>query len=87
MGVAGGAELALPVYAEAGHWELVHDVAASLDSAIRDEYLLRYLRSHQSISSMQQAIVNHLVGTRWPPYGTDKLTCCLCWQACNCLNA
>lgn len=87
MGVAGGAELALPVYAEAGHWELVHDVAASLDSAIRDEYLLRYLPSQQCMPSMQQAIVNHLVGTRWPPYGTGKLTCCLCWQACNCLNA
>ncbi len=41
MDGAGGAHVALPVYADAGHWELVHDVAANLDSATRDDYLIR----------------------------------------------
>lgn len=38
---AGGPELALPVYAEAGHWQLVHSVAAELGADIRDDYLIR----------------------------------------------
>ena len=45
--------MALPVYAEAGHWELVHDVAAGLDSAIRDEYLIRHVPSRRCSLSKQ----------------------------------
>lgn len=41
MDAAGGAEMVLQMYAEAGRWQLVHDVAAGLNATVRDAYLIR----------------------------------------------
>ncbi|BDA43674.1 Intraflagellar transport protein 172 homolog [Coccomyxa sp. Obi] len=58
---SGVAELALPMYAKAGHWQLVHDVAAGLDAAVRDDYLIRHATAlmHQEQSEQAAAVLAH----------------------------
>ncbi|CAL8468379.1 g7919 [Coccomyxa elongata] len=62
----GGAEMVLPIYAKAGHWLLVHDVAAGLDTAVRDAYLIRHATAlmHQGQPEQAAAVLAHYGGPK-----------------------